>query len=170
MSLRERLRTGEWVAIISSSILVISVFLGWYNCSYDYVDETTLKHKNISVSGWDGTKLSLLIIISAFTVIAIVLLVRAGSGLIPATLPFQVIVTTLGFGAFVIVVLKLFLHDSDLGLSYGIFISLASSVGVIVGGIILSKERYSGSADGKHGDGTRRLGGRKWRTSDLSEE
>jgi len=55
-------------------------------------------------------------------------------------------------------------------LSYGIFISLASSIGVIVGGIILSKERYAGSADGKPGDRIRRLGGRKWRKSDLSEE
>jgi len=170
MSLRERLRTGDWVAIISSSILVLSVFIGWYKCSYDYVDGTTLKHKKISVSGWDGTKLSLFIIISALTVIAIVLLIRNGSWSIPAMVPFQIIVTTLGFVAFVIVLLKLFLHDSDLVLSYGIFISLASSIGVIVGGIILSKERYAGSADGKPGDRIRRLGGRKWRKSDLSEE
>ena len=56
-------------------------------------------------------------------------------------MPCQIIVTRLGFGAFVIVAVKLFVYNGDLGLYYGIFISLAASIGVIVGGIMLCKER-----------------------------
>jgi len=129
-----------------------------------------LKHKNIPVSGWDETKLSLFIIIFAFAVVAIVVLVRARSGLIPAKLPCQIIVTRLDFGAFVIVAVKLFVHNGDLGLYYGIFISLAASIGVIVGGIMLCKERSTGLADGGLADRIRRLRGRKWRKSGLLEE
>ena len=98
------------------------------------------------VSGWDETKLSLFIIIFAFAVIAIVILARSGYRLTPATLPYRIIVTVLGLGVIVLVVIKLFIHDGDLGIYYGIFISLAASIAVIVGGVMLSRERSEGAA------------------------
>jgi hypothetical protein len=66
--------------------------------------------------------------------------------LTPATLPYRIIVTVLGLGVIVLVVIKLFIHDGDLGIYYGIFISLAASIAVIVGGVMLSRERSEGAA------------------------
>ncbi|MBK5092131.1 MAG: hypothetical protein JJE48_01275 [Actinobacteria bacterium] len=149
MSLREKMRPGEWVAIVSSSILLFSVFLRWFNCSFS--DMSTGRTINITVSGWEETKLSTFVIVFALLVISLTIFAKARPDLMPEKLPDQLIVAALGFGALVIVIVKIFVHDDDLGISYGIFISLASSIAVVVGGFILGMERANRKQDDPFG-------------------
>ena len=138
MSQREKMRPADWVVVTSCSILMLSVFLRWFHCSLNNMP--TGKTVNIPLSGWEETKLSAFIIVFALVGIALIIFIKGRPHRLAEKLPYQIIVTALGFCSLVIVIIKLFLHEDDLGLSYGIFVAIASSIAVIIGGIMLARE------------------------------
>lgn len=136
MDFRERVQPSDWVAGIGALILLISVFLSWYSVS------------GIGISGWDGTKWSILVLLCAMGAIAIVVLRVVDVDL--GALPFPIAYVMLGLGGLstLIVVLKILLRPGGsllgavyrVGISYGIFVSLIASVAVLVGGILMMRE------------------------------
>lgn len=134
----DRFKKSDWVVGIGAIILFVSVFLEWFKVSGGAgVPGFSLK---IGISGWDASKLTILIFLFALAAIAIVVLSVADVDLSAIPVPMSVIVMALGGVSLLIVILRIIIHQTGLGISYGIFVSLVAAAAVLVGGFLMQRE------------------------------
>ena len=136
MDLKERISVPDWVAGIASLILLISVFLEWYHVgAFGF---------RAGGSGWDATKLAILVFLMALASIAIVALRIAQFDLSMIPIPIGVILLGLGGLSALIVLIRIIIRPGGggitLSVSYGIFIALLAAIAVAVGGAMMIRE------------------------------
>jgi hypothetical protein len=126
---------GDRVTWVSGLVLMLSSFMGWYSGSGVGV--------TLSVIGWHTGTLGKLIFFIGLAIIALVALRELGFEL-PPSVPESLLVLALGALALIFVLIRLIsIPDSVLpadGRGIGIWISLISAVGVIVGGLLRAAE------------------------------
>jgi len=138
MDLKERIQTSDWIAGIGSLILLISVFLEWYHVGGS-VGGFGFK---VGVSGWDGTKLAILVFLASLAGLAIVVLrvVEVDLSMIPV--PISVIMLGLGGVSALIVLIRILIkpHSAGVSISYGIIVAFLAAIAVAVGGALMLRE------------------------------
>jgi hypothetical protein len=138
MDIRDRIQPSDWVAGIGGLILFISIFLEWYKVKG--LGGVTGFSLNIGISGWDATKLTIFIFLFALAAMAVVGLRIADVDLSAIPVPMGIIVMGLGGVSLLIIVIRVFIKQSGLGVSYGIFVSLIAAAAVLVGGVLMQRE------------------------------
>lgn len=134
----DRFDKSDWVTGIGGLVLLISVFLEWFKVSGGAaIPGFSL---NIGISGWDATKLTILIFLFALAAIAVVVLRVADVDLSMIPIPMSIVVMALGGVSLLIVILRLVIHQSGLGISYGIFVALIAAAAVTVGGFLMRQD------------------------------
>lgn len=125
---------GEQVAWVAGLVLAVSAFTGWYSGSGDVT---------LSVTGWHTGTLGKLVFFLGLAVVLVVALRRLGVDL-PAAVPESLFVVALGSLATIFVLIRIIsLPEAFLpadGRAAGIWISLAASLAVIVGGLLRASE------------------------------
>jgi hypothetical protein len=142
MDLR-RLRAGEWAAALCGLALLVSLWLPWYSGSSGAAS---------SLSGWESlAALDVLLALIAATAVALLVVTAAQS--VPAVpIAFSVFVTFAGMLGVVLVLLRVLspaetAEDRD----WGLWLALASSVGIVAGGLVAMRdERLSGAGGHTH--------------------
>jgi hypothetical protein len=126
---------GDRVTWVSGLVLMLSSFMGWYSGSGVGV--------TLSVIGWHTGTLGKLIFFIGLAIVVLVVLRELGFEL-PPSVPESLLVLALGALALIFVLIRLIsIPDSVLpadGRGIGIWISLISAVGVIVGGLLRAAE------------------------------
>jgi hypothetical protein len=131
---------GDLVAAVSGIVLIISLFLDWYNVSAKnaFVDVSQ------GVSGWDA--LSLIDLLCLLTGgVAIAVAVMRAANVFPKNLPASPGLIVLGLGGFTLfwVLIRVIsipdegagnLPGVDVGRSFGVFLAFIAAAGVAVGG------------------------------------
>jgi hypothetical protein len=146
MDLR-RLRAGEWAAALCGLALLVSLWLPWYSGA---------SRPTSSLSGWESLAvLDVLLALMAATAVALLIVTAAQS--VPAVpIAFSVLVTFAGMLAVVLVLFRvLSLPGTAEGRDWGLWLALASSLGIVASGLVAMRdERLSGA--GGHTDLTGR--------------
>jgi hypothetical protein len=123
--------TAVWV---SGLVLAVSAFTSWY--SGHSVEGPTL-----SVTGWNSGTIGKVVLLIGAAVVCLAALRRYG---LEAVAPEPLIVVALGALATVFVLIRLFsIPDSVVGTagrSIGLWISLASAIGVVASGLLQAAE------------------------------
>jgi peptidoglycan/LPS O-acetylase OafA/YrhL len=136
MDLR-RLRAGEWMAGLGGVVLLVSLFVPWYEPG--------------GVSGWES--LAALDVLLAFVAAAGVLLaVVTATQSVPAVpIALAAIVTLIGFVGVVLVVLRIADVPNELaGREWGVWLALAGALGILVGAVLaMREERRPGAEDSR---------------------
>jgi hypothetical protein len=126
---------GERVTWVCGLLLCLSVFTDWYAGSGVGV--------KLAVIGWHTGVLGKLVFFIGLAVLALVALREAGFEL-PPTVPESLLVLALGALALIFVLIRLIsIPDSVLpadGRGIGIYISLLSALGVVLGGLLRAAE------------------------------
>ena len=126
---------GERVTAISGLVLMLSAFMGWYAGSD--------QGPTIAVIGWHTGTLGKLVFLLGLAVVVLVILRELGIEL-PATVPESLVIIVLGALATILVLVRVIsvpdrFFPND-GRGIGIWISLLSALGVIVGGLLRAGE------------------------------
>jgi hypothetical protein len=146
MDLR-RLRVGEWLTAASGVVLLLSLFLPWYGSEPPATDDVT---------GWQA----LAVIDIALALVAacgVLLAVVTATQRVPAVpIALSAVVTLVAIvGAALVVVRALDLPGGVEGREWGLWLGLAGTAGIVVGGLLgMADERLSPS--GGHTDLTGR--------------
>jgi hypothetical protein len=146
MDLR-RLRAGEWAAALCGLVLLVSLWLPWYSGS---------SPAGSSLSGWESlAALDVLLALMAATAVAL-LIVTATQSVPAVPIALSVFVTLAGMlGVLLVVIRILSLPEAADGRKWGLWLALASTVGIVAGGLVAMRdERLSGP--GRHTDLTGR--------------
>src|SRR5262249_60428601 len=131
---------GTWVAGIGALVLLISVFLEWYNAS------VSGGFGGISVggSGWDATDIAKLVALLALVALV---LIRIELFATTVNLPYPASMILIGIGGLSTLLVLFKIIDKpdapspiNVGLSYGIFVALLASIAVAVGGYLKMQE------------------------------
>lgn len=125
---------GEALAWLGSVVLTLSAFTGWYGGLVDGL--------RVSALGWDTGIVGKLVVVAGLATIALLALRVAGIEL-PPQVPAGVVIAGLGAVATIFVLVRLLqIPDdyADFGRSIGVWISLASSILVIVAGLLQASE------------------------------
>ena len=136
----DRVKTSDWLVGIGSLGLLISVFLEWFKVKG--LGGVAGFSMNIGISGWDATKLSILIFIFSLAAIAVVVLRILEVDLSAIPIPMSLVVMGLAGISLLIIILRIFIHQSGMGVSYGIFVSLVAGAVVLAGGVMMQREEY----------------------------
>jgi hypothetical protein len=122
---------GERVAWVSSLVLALSAFMGWYTGSGSGI--------KLAVLGWDSGVLGKLVFVVGLAALVIVTLGELGYEL-PPSIPESLVVLALGaLGAVFVIIRVISIPDAVLpadGRGIGLWISLLASLGVIAGGLL----------------------------------
>jgi hypothetical protein len=122
---------GDRIIWVSGLILMLSTLMGWYAGSGVGV--------KLAVIGWHTGTLGKLVFFIGFAVLAIAVL-RAFGIVLPPSVPESLVIITLGALATVFVLIRIIsIPDSMLpadSRGIGIWISLFSALGVVVGGLL----------------------------------
>ena len=138
MDLKERVQPSDWVTGIGGLILFISIWLDWYKVGFG--GELPGFGGSVGVSGMTATKLTLIIFLLALIAIAVVVLRVVEVDLDAIPVPMSVVVMACGGISLLIVILRMLIKQTGLGLSYGIFVALVAAVAVTVGGVLMQRE------------------------------
>jgi len=126
---------GERITWVSGLILALSSFMDWYAGSGVGI--------KLAVIGWHSGVLGKLVFFIGFAVVLIVVLREFGFEL-PSSVPESLIVLALGALAAIFVLIRIIsIPDAVLpanGRGIGIWISLFSALGVILGGLLRAAE------------------------------
>jgi hypothetical protein len=136
----DRVKTSDWLVGIGGLVLLISMFLEWFKVKG--LGGVPGFSMNIGISGWDATKLCILIFIFSLAFMAVVVLRVMDVDLSAIPIPMSVVVMALAGISLLIIILRIFIHQSGLGVSYGIFVSLVAGAVVLAGGILMQREEY----------------------------
>ena len=131
MDLR-RLRAGEWIAAGCGVALLVSLWLPWYSGPPD---------GEASLNGWRSLAASdALLALIAATAVALLLITAAQS--VPAVpIALSVLVTFAGFAGVLLVLLRaLGVPEGAEGRDWGLWLALASTVGIAVGGLLAMRD------------------------------
>jgi hypothetical protein len=135
----DRVKTSDWLVGIGGLVLLISVFLEWFH----FKGITGLIGVSVGgPSGWSATKLCILIFLFALACMAVVVLRVLQVDLSVIPVPLSLIVMGLAGISLLIIILRIFIHQSGLGVSYGIFVSLVAGAVLLAGGILMQREEY----------------------------
>jgi hypothetical protein len=143
MDLR-RLRAGEILLAVSGLVLLVSLFLPWYDTG------------RTDLTGWEALGvvdvLLALVALSAISVLVATTVMRVAAG--PISL--DALVTLVGLIGLVLVLFRvLFLPDEATGRGAGLWLALAGVLGMVAGATLsMRDERLSPS--GRHTDATGR--------------
>lgn len=125
---------GEEVAWVSGLVLAVSSFTAWYSGSGDFT---------LSVIGWHTGVIGKLVFFLGLAVVLVVALRRLGIDL-PAAVPESLLVLALGSLATILVLVRVISIPEEFlpadGRAIGLWISLAASIAVIVGGLLRASE------------------------------
>jgi hypothetical protein len=126
---------GERITTVAGLALALSAFMSWYAGSGEGL--------TIAVIGWHTGVFGKLVLVIGLAVVALTLLREFGVDL-PATVPESLVVIVLGSIATILVLIRLiavpdrfFPYD---GRGIGIWIALAASLALIVGGLLRAGE------------------------------
>jgi len=136
----DRVKTPDWLVGIGGLVLLISVFLEWFHVKG--LGGITGFSVKVGVSGWDASKLTILIFLFALACMAVVVLRVLQVDLSVIPVPLSLIVMGLAGISLLIIILRIFIHQSGLGVSYGIFVSLVAGAVLLAGGILMQREEY----------------------------
>jgi hypothetical protein len=124
MDLR-RLRAGEWIVGASGVALLVSLFAPWY----------------AGQTGWESLGvLDLVLVLIALAAISIPVITAAYR--VPALpLALQSLLTLVGIGVLLAVIFRVLnLPDELHGRDWGLWLALAATLGVVVGGLIAMRD------------------------------
>jgi hypothetical protein len=134
-----RIRFGDMVAGISGLVLIISLFLEWYNVSA----KSAFGSIGGGVSGWGALSFIdiLLFVIGAVAIAVAVLRAMGTMPRLPAT-PGQIVLGLGGLGVLLVLFRLISIPDHgvgslpgvDVGRSFGVFLAFLAAIGVAVGG------------------------------------
>jgi len=132
MDLR-RLRAGEWIAAVSGTVLLVSLFLPWYGAGDD------------TITAWQALRF-LDVVIALAALLALSLPVVTATQRVPAVpIALSAFVTLAGMLATLLVVTRAAsLPDGADGREWAVWLALAAALGVIAGGgLSMRDERLS---------------------------
>ena len=126
---------GERVTAIAGLVLMLSSFMGWYAGSQE--------GPTIAVIGWHTGVIGKLVFLLGLAIVVLVVLRELGIEL-PATIPESLVIIVLGSLATILILVRVIsvpdrFFPND-GRGIGIWISLLSALGVIVGGLLRAGE------------------------------
>ncbi|HEU0024676.1 MAG TPA: hypothetical protein VFQ12_08600 [Thermoleophilaceae bacterium] len=139
MDLR-RLRTGEYLLALAGVVLVVSLFLSWYE----------------ELTGWEalGAVDVILALLAACALSVAVVTAVQRVAAVPIAL--DAIATLAGLVALVLVLLRVIdLPDGATGREVGLWLALAAAAGIVVGGALAMRDERI-SAPGRPTDATGR--------------
>jgi len=139
MDLR-RLRSGEWIAGVSGLVLLVALFLPWYS------------DDGGSRTGWQSLG-ALDVVLAVVALAAIAIPIVTALERVPAVpLAHESLTTLAGVVALLLVLIRVLnMPDWASGREWGLWLALAATLGVVVGGLLAMRdERLSG--DGRHTD------------------
>jgi hypothetical protein len=144
MDLR-RLRAGEWIAAASGTVLLLALFLPWYTADAGH-----------STIGWESFAV-LDIVLALIAASAVALLLVTATQPVPAVpVALAALVAIAGFVATVLVLIRVLdLPDGAAGREWALWLGLAGSLGVLVGGLLATRDERL-SPPGRHTDITGR--------------
>ena len=125
---------GERLAWVAGLVLALSAFTGWYSGTGEGV--------TVSVLGWHTGTLGKLVFFVGLAALALAALREAGIDL-PATVPESLVVIALGSLATIFALVRLISIPDEFffaGRAVGIWITLASAIGLIVAGLLEASE------------------------------
>src|SRR3954470_16042274 len=130
MDLR-RLRAGEWILALSGALLLISLFLSWYERDGD------------GLSGWEAFSV-VDVVLAAVALCALAALVITATQDTPAlSIAFESLTTLFGLVASVLVVIRV-IDLPDLGAGYGMavgaWLGLLGALGIAGGGLVAIRD------------------------------
>ena len=140
MAMRERrldagvVGLGDGLGIVAGIVLAVSSFTGWYTGEGDGV--------TISVLGWNTGILGKLVLFVGLAVVLVLVLRELGIEA-PASLPQSLLTVALGALGTVFVLIRVISVPDDFffaGRGVGIWIALASAIGVILAGLLQASE------------------------------
>jgi hypothetical protein len=137
MDLR-RLRAGEWVLGAAGLVLLVDLFLPWYG--------------DPSLTAWESLTV-LDVILAALALIALAIPVVTAAYRVPALpLALQSLTTLLAIGILVLVVGRVLNLPGDASdREWGLWLGLAATVGIVVGGLLAMRDERRSPA-GRHTD------------------
>jgi hypothetical protein len=133
MDLR-RLRAGEWITATSGAVLLVSLFLPWYEPD--------------SLSGWESlaaTDVLLAFVAAAGVLVAVVTATQQ----VPAVpIALAAVVTLIGLVGVVLALIRVIdLPGEASGRELGVWLALAGTLGIVAGAcVILREERWPGAS------------------------
>ncbi|PKQ28436.1 MAG: hypothetical protein CVT63_02750 [Candidatus Anoxymicrobium japonicum] len=128
-----RLRKEDYACLVAGYALLISIFLPWY------------RQGIFRLSGWDVTKLAIILMIASFVCILIVIATAIG---IDFAEEYGFALVALGAASLVSVVARVFVRQSGYLFTYGIILALLASIAVVVaGGVKLARMYLLPTAD-----------------------
>jgi heme A synthase len=144
MDLR-RLRAGEWIAAASGAALLLALFLPWYSADAD-----------ATATGWEALAV-VDIVLALIAAAAVALLLVTATQRVPAVpVAFDALVALAGLVAVVLVLIRaLNLPDGATGREWALWLGLASSLGIVAGGMVATRDERL-SPPGRHTDLTGR--------------
>ncbi len=125
---------GERLGIVSGLVLAVSSFTGWYTGEGDGV--------TISVLGWNTGTLGKLVLFVGLAVVLVLVLRELGVRP-PAAVPESLILIVLGALATIFVLIRVISIPDDFFFAsrgIGLWIALASAIGVLVAGLLQASE------------------------------
>jgi hypothetical protein len=144
-ALRETTRAGrrsaasfwtpaEALAWMSALVLTLSAFMGWYSGIVDGL--------RLAALGWDtGLPGKLVVVVGLATLVLLVL--RAAGVELPPAVPVGMVIAALGTAGTILVLIRLLAVPDDypgLGRSFGIWVSLAAALLLIVAGLLRASD------------------------------
>ena len=132
---------ATWIAAGGALILLISVFLSWYSVSLKGGLGVAASGSSSGWSSVDAAKLVALLALIALAALVIEMFVPT----VTLPLPSSLILIGCGGLAFLLVLLKMVSHPGgggivNVGLAYGIFVSLIAAAATAVGGYLKMQE------------------------------
>ena len=128
----ERLRWGEWIAGIAAVDLLLVTFRSWYKVT----------GTDLHVTGWDALETGRYLLIATAVVGIFLWLIRASDDSDRMSFPPGWIAAVVGFACTVYIAYRLATPPSDaLDPDIGLFLGLASALGVTIGGLLSAREQ-----------------------------
>ena len=115
-----RLKIEDYLCLLASFLLLASIFLPWYSFNIG------------SVSGWDGTKITIIPMIVAILAALIVIAVALG---IDFAEEYGVCLLVIGLTSFIAVIVKMYIRRTGLTITYGIVLATVASLVILGTGV-----------------------------------
>ncbi|MFL5956222.1 MAG: hypothetical protein ACJ756_02110, partial [Solirubrobacterales bacterium] len=127
----QRLRWGEWIAVVAALDLVVTVFRAWYK-----VSETGAR-----VTAWDALTSGRYLLLATAAVGILLFVLTAAEQTAQMTVQPGYIAGLVGLACTVYVAYRLATPPADnLDAAAGLYFGLASAVGVALGGLLAARE------------------------------
>jgi heme/copper-type cytochrome/quinol oxidase subunit 1 len=146
MDLR-RLRTGEWLAAISGAALFVSLFLPWYEIAWPRGPARSgwtaygPLDGSLTASGWESLSVIdvLLVLVAASGVLLAVVTATQRVPAVPVAL--SALMSIFGTLGVVLVLFRVLdLPDWAAGRDWGVWLGLASTLGVVAGALLAMRD------------------------------